>query len=268
MVILTALFFGLILGSFFNVLIWRLPREESILWPPSHCIQCKRTIRPWENIPVISFLFLKCKCPGCGQKISWIYPLIELTTAFLSVLLSIIFLKSFALQISLADIPYLVLQYLFLLLMVPVAIIDIRHYIIPDLISLPLIVLGLAVSFFPENVTPIESLLGIILGGGSLYAIGWLGTAILKKGDAMGGGDIKLMAAAGALWGAKIALMGIVFGALLGSIAGIGIIFNKEKSLDHKIPFGPFLGAGLWIAVIMGERLVNLYIAFVESGIK
>ena len=264
MIIVLIVILGLLVGSFFNVLIWRIPRNESIAFPASHCPQCNRKIKPWENIPVLSYFFLKGKCAGCKTVISIVYPLVELITAGLAVLLwyTVIPHQTISWQIG---IP-LSLQIIFLILMVPVAVIDLRHYIIPDSISLTLLVLSLGISFIPGSLTPLQSLLGIVAGGGVLWAMGFLGSVIFKKGNAMGGGDIKLMAAAGALWGPEIALMGIVFGAFLGSLAGIPLILLNRLKADHRIPFGPFLGAGLWVAVIAGYFLFFSYISLIDKA--
>lgn len=261
---LMSLGMGLILGSFFNVLIWRIPREESILWPASHCPNCGHKIRPWENIPVLSYALLAGKCRGCRQKISWVYPLIEILTALCSVALSFtLFLDTLA-SYSWFNVPVFLLQYVFLLMMVPMAIIDIRHYIIPDSFTIPFMAAGLLFSFIPQSITPLHSVAGILAGGGILYSIGWIGTKVLKKGEAMGFGDVKLMAAAGAIFGSKIALMGIVFGAFLGSIIGLTLIAFKKLDPDHHIPFGPFLGVGLWLAVLAGDYIVGAYLNFIS----
>ena len=257
---------GLILGSFFNVLIWRIPRGESIAWPASHCPRCNRTIKPWENIPVLSYLLLKGTCAGCHTRIPYIYPIVELLTALAAVALWFLLIQGHTLQmLTWQSAIQLSLQSFFLLLIIPLSVIDLRHYIIPDLFTIPIIFAGLTLSFIPQGITPLQSLGGILGGGGTLYLIGWLGTVIFRKGEAMGGGDIKMMAAAGALWGVQVALMGIVFGALLGSVAGVGAIVLRKLSSDHRIPFGPFLGAGLWISVLEGERILNLYMHFVEN---
>jgi len=259
---------GLVLGSFFNVLIWRIPREESILWPPSHCPSCNNRIKPWENIPVISFLFLGGKCSKCKTSISWVYPLIELTTAICSLIICIALFREDISSFSWFSFPSLLLQYIFLLLMIPVAVIDIRHYIIPDGFTLPLIICGLLVSFLPGEITPFQSLAGILLGGGTLYLIGWLGTTILKKGDAMGFGDVKLMAATGAIFGAKFSLMSIIFGAFFGSAIGLTLIALKKLDPDHHIPFGPFLGAGIWLSVMAGDLILQAYCNYIEKIIS
>ncbi len=268
MICLFSICLGLVLGSFFNVLIWRIPRDESILWPPSHCTSCGKRIKPWENIPVISFLFLGGKCSNCKKTISWVYPLIELITAFCSFLICFTLFKKDISNLSWSSFPPLILQYLLLLLMVPVAVIDIKHYIIPDRFTLPLIACGLLISFLPGEITPAQSLVGILISGGTLYLIGWLGTAILKKGDAMGFGDVKLMAATGAIFGAKFSLMSIVFGAFFGSVIGIALIVLKKLDPDRHIPFGPFLGAGIWLSVMAGELIVKSYCSYIEKVIS
>jgi len=144
--------------------------------------------------------------------------------------------------------------------MLPIAIIDIRHYIIPDVLTFSLLGAGLASAFLPGDITPLHALLGSIAGGATLWGMGWLGRIAFRKGDAMGGGDIKLLAAFGAIWGAKTALLTIFFGSCLGTIiAGIAMIAGRMNR-EHRIPFGPFLAAGLWIAALKGHAIVTAYI--------
>ncbi|NLD93794.1 MAG: prepilin peptidase [Fibrobacter sp.] len=260
--ILVALF-GALLGSFFNVLIWRIPRNESVVFPASHCPECNRPIKPWENIPIVSYIFLGGKCAGCKVKISIVYPVVEIVTSAMLLLLWILFVDGRTITI-LNGIP-LGVQFAFLILLIPIAVIDIRHYIIPDIFTLSFLVLSIGISFIPSGITPQQSLLGILAGGGSLWLLGFIGKVIFKKGDAMGGGDIKMMAAAGALWGPEIALIAIVLGAFLGSLAGLPMILLKKINADHHIPFGPFLGAGLWISVIAGVKILETYAQFIQG---
>jgi leader peptidase (prepilin peptidase)/N-methyltransferase len=255
--------FGALLGSFFNVLIWRIPRNESVVFPASHCPNCNRVIKPWENIPVLSYLFLGGKCAGCKVKISIIYPIVEIITSALLLVLWVLLVNGQA--ISLINGVPLGVQIAFLILLIPISVIDIRHYIIPDIFTLSFLVLSFGVSFIPSGITPQQSLLGILAGGGSLWLLGFIGKVVFKKGDAMGGGDIKMMAAAGALWGPEIALIAIVFGAFLGSLAGLPMILLKKINPDHHIPFGPFLGAGLWISVIAGIKILEAYSQFIQG---
>lgn len=260
--ILVALF-GALLGSFFNVLIWRIPRNESIVFPASHCPHCNRPIQPWENIPILSYLFLGGKCAGCKGKISIQYPLIEIITSAFLVLLWVLLINGKLITL-LNGIP-LGIQIAFLILLIPISVIDIRHFIIPDIFTLSFLIISFGISFIPSGITPQQSLLGILAGGGSLWLLGFIGKVIFKKGDAMGGGDIKMMAAAGALWGPEIVLIAIVFGAFLGSLAGLPLMLLKKLNAEHHIPFGPFLSAGLWISVIAGVKIMEAYAEFIQG---
>lgn len=172
---------GLLFGSFFNVLIWRLPRDESIVWPPSHCTQCGKNIKPWENIPVLSFIFLMGKCSTCKTRISILYPLVEICTAIFAIVFALFFIKTMTIPFSWFTVIPLLIQFIFLLLMIPMTIIDLKHYIIPDQITLPFIITGLAISFLPGMTSPLSSIAGILVGGGFLYLTGWLGSVVLKK---------------------------------------------------------------------------------------
>ncbi len=254
---------GLVLGSFFNVLVWRIPRGESIAWPSSHCPDCGRSLRPWHNIPVASFLILGGKCSSCRRSISIRYPLTELAAGGAALILWYRLVET---QITspATIVPVLFLQVTFLLLLIPISMIDFRHYIIPDGFTLPLLCTAAAMAFFPGGLTPVDALLGVLAGGGSLFAIGWIGSRIMKK-DAMGGGDIKLMAAAGALWGPKTALLAILFGSLSGSVYGIVTMSLRKAKSDHQIPFGPFLGGGIWIAALFGGEILKMYLIYVDT---
>ncbi|MBN2038283.1 MAG: prepilin peptidase [Chitinispirillaceae bacterium] len=256
--------FGLVFGSFFNVLIWRLPRDESLIHPGSHCPKCNRPVRAVENIPVASYLFLGGRCAGCRERISPLYPLIELATAGLALVLYYALWQN-APSYHWTHVVPAVFQSALLLTLLPVTIIDIRHYIIPDQITLPFLALGLAVSVLPGDTTPLQSAAGILTGGGTLFLIGWLGKIVFRKGEAMGGGDIKLLAAAGALWGPKIALLTIMFGSLFGTFGAIAFIASGRLRQDHHIPFGPFLAIGIWTAVLAGNEIVDAYLTFTGS---
>jgi len=260
-------FIGLCIGSFFNVLIWRVPRGESIVWPPSHCTGCGGRISAFDNFPVLSYIVLGGKCRRCKSPISPIYPIIEIITAVAFVvvwrLLDITLLYPWYLNLT----P--IFKVISLLLLIPISVIDIRHYIIPNRFTLPFLFFSLGLSFIPDGVSvwyanPLVSLLGALAGGGTLFIVGLVGTFAMKKGDAMGMGDVKLMAYLGALWGYKAALLGIAFGALLGSVVGGVMFLAKSLNDDHRIPFGPFLAAGTAIAVFAGEPLLQWYMSFFE----
>jgi leader peptidase (prepilin peptidase)/N-methyltransferase len=234
--------FGLTFGSFANVCIYRMPRQESTVHPRSHCPSCNHFISAWENIPVISYALLGGKCRSCKQPISIIYPVIEVMTALI---LTGVFLR-FGLTLE-----FLIFSIVAGALVIITAI-DLEHKIIPDLITLPGIIFGLIAGTYLIGWQ--DSLFGFLLGGGLFYAI-----AVLSNGG-MGGGDIKFIAGAGALIGWKKVLIVIFIGSLLGSIIGLAMIPLLGKNRKSQIPFGPFLAAGLLIVIFMGDKLIQLYI--------
>ncbi len=258
--------FGLLLGSFFNVVVWRLPRGESIVSPGSHCPFCDRPVRPYENIPVFSYLWLRGKCAGCRTSIPLRYPTVELITAIAAYAIWQITLLPL-LNSPAARWFHLVaatLQAGALLSLIPISLIDLKHFLIFDAFTLPGIVIGLGISFIPGGITPLQSVLGILAGGGSLYAVGFIGEVLLRKKEAMGGGDIKLMAMAGALWGWQVALEAIMFASVLGAFFGGGLLLFKRMREDHRLPFGPFLAAGIWLAALFGDAILIWYFTFVD----
>jgi leader peptidase (prepilin peptidase)/N-methyltransferase len=209
---------------------------------------------------VFSYLILGGKCRFCKVRISIVYPIVEaLTAVSLIALWEVMGITALLLNNPWHQNILPLLQIASLIILIPISVIDLRHYIIPDRFSLTFLALGLAVSFIPGGITPVESLIGALAGGGTLFAMGMIGTLILKKGDAMGMGDVKLMAFLGALWGYKAALFGIAFGAFFGSLAGGVLIFTKKLNDDHRIPFGPFLGAGTVAAIFFGDTFFNWY---------
>lgn len=224
-----------------------------------------RPIRPYENIPVLSFILLGGRCAGCRQPISVQYPLVETATALAAYAVWLYLVKP---QIASLHSPTAAasvgLQIVVLLLMIPITVIDVRHYLIPDSLTLPWLCAAVLVSFLPGGITPLQCVIGVLCGGGSLFAAGFIGERLFKKGEAMGGGDIKLMALVGAAFAWKIAVLAIVFAAIAGSIVGLTLIACKALSKSHAIPFGPFLGLGLWIAVFFGDVIVRLYLTFLE----
>lgn len=239
------LILGLVVGSFLNVCIYRIPRKISILKPRSHCPSCGNSIKPLHNIPVLSFILLKGKCAYCGAKISFRYPVVEMLNGILYVLA---YLK-FGLTMSLP------ITFIFISALIVISFIDLDFQIIPDQISIPLIFLGLFLSFLPHNSLNLasnvkDSIMGIVVGGGSLLII-----SIITKGG-MGGGDVKLNAAIGAFLGWKASLLTIFIGSLAGSIVGIIIL---KKTGNRKIPFGPFLSFGALMCLFGGEKILQWY---------
>lgn len=261
-----AVLFGLILGSFFNVLIWRLPRGESIVTPRSRCPGCGRPIRAIENIPIISYLALRGRCAGCAATISIRYPIVEAITGALALGAWLAVLEpAIAAQQPWWSIAHRAVQVAVLLLMVPVTFIDIDHYIIPNSFTIPGLAIGAALAFMPGDTTPLNMVLGVLAGGGTLWLFGKMGEWIFRKEEAMGLGDVKMMAWVGALWGWEVALLSILFASFVGSVAGVAMMLGKVLRRDHHIPFGPFLAGGLWIAVLWGEPIVRWYLSLTDK---
>ncbi len=251
---------GLIVGSFLNVCIYRLPRSLSIVSPPSACPRCHESIKPWHNVPVISFIVLQGKCRNCGGPISFRYPLVELLNGFLYLTV----VTSFGMGMHTLLICMLVSA------LVVITFIDLDFQIIPDALTLPGIVIGLvSASFlFPdpflagdaghEIVGVTNSLAGLLLGGGLFYLIANLGR-LMSGTDALGGGDIKLMTMVGAFMGWKAVLLTTFVGSVTGSLAGIFLIVAKGKGRKSKIPFGPFLALGALVTLFYGEVILQWY---------
>ncbi len=242
---------GILIGSFLNVCIYRIPAEESIVSPPSRCPNCGASIRWYQNIPIFSYLMLRGKCGSCRVGISWRYPVIEALTGALFVLVFLSF------QFSAATVVY----WLFVAALVVITFIDLDHQIIPDVISLPGIVVGFLCSFAIPWLTWSDSLLGILLGGGSLWLVAVLYELLTKK-EGMGGGDIKLLAMIGAFLGWKAILPIIFFSSLIGSLVGVPVMLAKKADSTLAIPFGPFLALGAVVYLFWGPQLIAWYLSF------
>ncbi len=247
--VLAAFWVGACMGSFFNVLIHRLPREESIVRPGSRCPACGRPIRAWENIPLLSFALLGGRCAGCRGKISWRYPAVEALTG-----------AGYAL-IAVADGPGAVMarDLVFFSLLVPITFIDVDHRIIPDALSLGGLAAGLLLSLLPGGDWK-ASLAGGALGGGVLYGTAFAYEKATGR-EGMGGGDIKLIAMVGAFLGWRGALLTIFLGSVLGVGGGLLAMRRGDDGLKTAIPFGPFLCAAALIARFFGDKFWN-YLGF------
>ena len=236
--------FGAAIGSFSNVCIYRLPKKLSIISPPSQCPNCGKNISPFDNIPIISFLILRGRCRYCQSPISWRYPIVELITGLIFLSLYFNFLIS----------PQFFIYALLCTSLIIIAFIDLEHKIIPDVITLPGIIIGLTLSLTMPHITLINSIKGLLIGGGLFYAI-----AIISRGG-MGGGDIKLIAMVGSFLGWKNVLLTIFLGSLFGSIVGIVLIILKKKNRKDMVPFGPFLSLGAIISIFYGRDLIYLWL--------
>ena len=232
---------GLCIGSFVNVLVFRLPESQSVVRPGSHCRVCKKPLAWYENIPLFSWLALRGRCSGCGTPISVQYPLVELGVGLL-------FAGNFLLfgggAEGAATLPALgrpewVVAAVFTTILLAIALTDLRTYIIPDELSVGGMLLGLALAFLPGGLRPLEALLGAVAGGGLLLALAWIGTAIFRK-EAMGGGDVKMLAMIGAFVGWRGVFLTLFLGALLGSLiyGPIVLLQRRRTALARATPGG------------------------------
>ncbi len=245
---ITLFILGLVLGSFYNVCIYRLPRGESIVWPGSRCPHCRHPLSLWDNLPVVSFLLLKGSCRYCQAPISYQYPLVEAVTGLATVLIGWKFGLSWAFLQALILVSALLI----------VSFIDLSHRIIPDWISLPGIVIGLIFSWMTGSPGLWSSLIGVLVGGGALWLIA-AGYEWIRGTEGMGGGDIKLLGMIGAFLGWEGVLVTIFMSSLLGSLVGLPIVIWK-KDIKYLIPFGVFLSAGAVIHLFFGKALINWYL--------
>lgn len=247
--------FGLFFGSFANVCIYRLPRNESIVFPSSHCPLCQTSIHWYDNIPLFSFIFLGAKCRHCSAPISWRYPLVELLTG---IVFAALFFKY---QFSLFFWVYALVSFF----LIVITFIDFQEQIIPDELSYSLIFLGLLFSFFNSELylkwlfylPPVinrlaSSYLGLVIGGGVLYFIAWV-----SRGG-MGGGDIKLAAGLGAFlgWENTLIMLGLSF--FLGGMAGVILLATGKKKRKDAVPFGPFIALATFIILLYSQEIQQL----------
>lgn len=244
-----SLSFGLIMGSFFNVCIYRIPRNSFWQSHRSKCIHCGSKIPAWLNIPVISFLVLRGKSRCCSKPIPFFYPLVELFSGLLFVYLywRFPFLDHNTLSLTGIDLPQLLRfahALIFSSLLLICSVIDMQHMIIPDLISLPMILSSPLVALVHPELTMKSSLIGALVGGLGVYFVAWLYILIRKK-DGIGMGDAKLLAAIGGWLGYESLLPTVFMGSITGSFIGLAIILKRRKAdLQTEIPFGPFLSLG------------------------
>ncbi|HYP28521.1 MAG TPA: prepilin peptidase [Blastocatellia bacterium] len=264
-------FLGLIIGSFLNVVIYRLPLRESVVFPGSHCPACDAAIKPYDNIPVLSYAILGGRCRNCRVGISIVYPAVELLVGLLYFFL---FLKDGLSLLLLADI-------VFVTLIIPLVFIDLKHKILPDAINYPGLVAVVILRILAPDpvvleatratwglgdwpawaVTLLGSALGAAVGGGSLWLVRE-GYYRLRGIEGMGLGDVKMMLMVGAYLGWQLTLLTIFIASLLGSLIGVGLIWLRGGSMKMEIPFGVFLGPAALVALFVGQPLIRWYVGF------
>lgn len=240
---------GLLMGSFYNVCIYRIPREESIAFPPSHCTSCGTKLIWMDLIPVISYIFIKGKCRYCHEKISPKYPLVELLTGFIFLVLFVKF------QLSWTFAAYTILSSILII----ATLIDLKYQIIPDGLVIVGAIAGIILSISGLSGDWLNSLIGMLIGGGTFLLVAILSVLILKK-EGMGGGDIKLMGMIGLFAGWKLTALSILLSIYLGGIiGGCLLLFRIKKRGDH-IPYGPFIAIGTFIAILYGNEIIQWYL--------
>lgn len=261
LIVVYAVLFGAVVGSFLNVCVHRWPIDQSVVRPRSHCPRCGNPIAWYDNIPIASWLALRGRCRSCGEPISWRYPAVELAVALIwgGVMLALLFPgialdRGIELGHGFQIIGEAVRVATFLTILLGIALTDLDHYIIPDEFSIGGTVLGLALAFLPGGIAPVASAIGAAVGFGLLWLIAVLGEKAFRK-PAMGGGDIKMMAMIGAFIGWQGVLLTVFLGSLLGAV-----IFGPISLRTGKlVPFGIFLALGATASALWGDRIIAWY---------
>ena len=241
---------GAVVGSFLNVCIYRLPRGQSIVWPPSACPSCRRRLAWFENVPVVGYLILRGRCRTCRAPIGLRYPLVEAVTALM-----------FA-----AALWYygpgvlLVSRLVFGCALIVLFAIDLEHHLLPNVITLPGIVIGFAFSFV-AGPGWLGSLIGILVGGGILYTIAEVYFRVRRE-EGLGMGDVKMLAMIGAFLGWQLTLMTLMMASFSGSVIGVLMIAARRGDLKYALPFGTFLAMGAALAAVVGNPLLDWYLRF------
>lgn len=242
-------FLGTIFGSFLNVCIYRLPRKQSIVWPPSSCPACGSRIKPYDNLPLLSYFLLRGRCRQCQAQIHWRYPLVELITGFLFV----------GLYLKLGLSSQLLLLSVLTLLLIAISFIDLEFKLILNKLTLLGLVLGSVLSLLLNNLTVKDVFFGFIVGGGVLFFVAILGNIVFRK-ESMGMGDIKMAAMIGVFLGAKGVGLSLFFAFVFAAlICGIGMLFKRLR-MQSYIPFGPFIALGTIFYVFAGEMVLTWYL--------
>ncbi|HYA48376.1 MAG TPA: prepilin peptidase, partial [Burkholderiales bacterium] len=223
---------GLVWGSFLNVVIYRLPRSMSLLRPPSSCPGCGARIRPYDNVPVLSYLILRGKCRRCGRRISPVYPVVEALTALAFLLVYLNSGRLIGLEFIAGD--------LFASALIALGFIDYFHQVLPDAITMPGLVLALVYSFFRADLTFRGALLGAVCGAGFLFFV-YVAYRLIRKREGLGMGDVTMLLMIGAYLGLARTLLTLILASLVGALVGVFFIVRRKKDLQFALPFGTFL---------------------------
>ena len=248
--IILIVLFGLAWGSFLNVVIFRLPRDMSLSKPPSSCPKCRKRIKAYDNIPVVSYLLLRGKCRHCSQKIPFSYFLVELLTPGCFLLLYSQHALSF----------HFFASCLFTSALIVLGVIDYDHQILPDEITLPGLFLAVLYSFFRQDVDLTASLIGAVSGAGFLLFV-YGAYYLIRKKEGLGMGDVTMMLFVGAFLGWQRSLFTLFLGSFLGALVGVYFLFFKKKQMQFALPFGTFLAPAAYIALLWGEEIIRAYLS-------
>lgn len=243
---------GLVWGSFLNVVIYRLPREKSLVRPPSSCPRCGRRIKWYDNIPVLSYLILRGKCRFCGEKISPVYPAVEALTAACFFIIYFHNLRYFDLQFF-ADC-------IFASSLIALGFIDFFHQIIPDHISIPVLVLALVYAPFRYDLNLRKALLGAVVGGGFLLVV-YLVYLLWKKKEGLGMGDVMMMLMVGAYLGFSRTILTLLLASVVGAVFGLLLVAFRGKDMKFALPFGSFIAPAAFVSLVWGEPLITWYLS-------
>jgi leader peptidase (prepilin peptidase)/N-methyltransferase len=252
--IIIIIVFGFAWGSFLNVLIYRIPRDMSLIKPASSCPQCKKKIKVYDNIPIISYLTLGGKCRYCKAKIPFSYPLVEFLTPLCFILIYSQHQLSFLFFASC----------LFASAMIVLGFIDFYHMIIPDEITMPGLVLALVYSFFREDVNLTQALIGAVSGAGFLLLV-YGAYLLLRKKEGLGMGDVTMMLLIGAYLGWRQAFFTLVLASFVGALVGVAVIFLRKKDFQHSLPFGTFLAPAAFFSLLWGEKVLRAYLSLFKG---
>lgn len=242
---------GLAWGSFLNVVIYRIPAEMSLLAPPSTCPACKKRIKFYDNIPVVSYLVLRGKCRHCSHKISFSYFLVEILTPAAFLLLH----ARFGLGLHFFAVC------LFTSALIVLGFIDFKHQILPDKITFPMMALGLIYSFLRKDMTSLQALLGAAVGAGFLLVV-YGAYYLIRKKEGLGLGDVTMMIVVGLFLGWLKTLLTLVLASFAGALIGVSFMFIKKKNLQYALPYGTFLAPAAFIALVWGEQIIAAYLGF------
>lgn len=243
---------GLCVGSFLNVVIYRLPRRQSLVRPASRCPRCGRSLSWFDNIPVLSWIVLRGRCRQCGERVSPQYPIVELVTALAAVAILLVTPPG----------PLLASRLVLGAALIALFVIDLEHQILPNAITLPGIAVGLLFSLAaPPGLA--DAVIGAVLGAGVLYGIA-AAYYLVRREEGMGMGDVKMLAMIGAFLGWRTVLLTLVLSSFAGALVGAGMLAGRRGGLRYALPFGTFLAVGAFVAMVAGDAILEWYLGFYE----